>query len=496
MTISSTVRTAGPFTSGSSFAFAFKVFAQADVAVYRTVTSTGVVTTLALNTDYTVSLSADQDTNPGGTVTLNTALAAGQSLLIVSAVANTQSTDITNQSGFYPDVINDALDRATVQVQQVQGQANRGIRYPATEISLNAELPKASDRANQYLAFDSNGEVDIGGAVPDQRYYGAKTADPATRNDGSARVAGDLYYNSVANTMKVFNGSAWDTVTTTPVDGDKGDITLSGGAATYTIDNDAVTTVKILNANVTAAKLATDSVETAKIVNLAVTTGKIDNLAVTTGKIDNLAVTTSKIDNLAVTAGKIAAGAVTSAKLDTNIAISGTLGVTGAFTASGGLGGSLLQSDTKSASGTEVLFTGIPSWARKITIALNVVSTSGTSMLVIRAGTSGGIATTNYAAFGDVPGVANSGSYTSGFPFGGLNSLVAADSCHGVFTLVKIGNGNDWSGQGMLSKPAGTPRLLLSAGYVALSGTLDRVALTTNNGTDTFDNGSVTVVWE
>ncbi len=312
MTIASTVRTAGPFTSGSSFAFAFKVFAASDVAVYRTVTSTGVVTTLALNTDYTVSLNADQDGNPGGTVTLNTALAAGQTLLIASAVANTQSTDITNQSGFYPDVINDALDRATIQVQQVQQQANRGIRYPATEISLNAELPKASDRANQYLAFNSNGEVDIGGAVPDQRYYGAKTADPATRNDGSARVAGDLYYNSVANTMKVFNGSAWDTVTTTPVDGNKGDITLSAGASTYTINGDAVTTAKILNANVTAAKLATDSVETAKIVNLAVTTGKINNLA--------------------VTAGKIAAGAVTSAKLDTNIDIAGTLDVTGVAT--------------------------------------------------------------------------------------------------------------------------------------------------------------------
>ncbi len=302
MTIASTVRTAGPFTSGSSFAFAFKVFAQGDVAVYRTLVSTGVVTTLALTTDYTVALNADQDGNPGGTVTLNTALVAGQSLLIVSAVANTQSTDITNQSGFYPEVINDALDRATVQVQQVQVQANLGLRFPATEISLNAELPKASDRANQYLAFNSNGEVDIGGAVPDQRYYGSKTADPATRNDGSARSAGDLYYNSVTNTMKVFNGSAWDTVTTTPVDGDKGDITLSGGASTYTIDNDAVTTAKILNANVTAAKLATNSVETAKIVDLNVTTGKI------------------------------AAGAVTSAKLDTNIDIAGTLDVTGVGT--------------------------------------------------------------------------------------------------------------------------------------------------------------------
>ena len=324
MTISSTVRTAGPFTSGSSFAFAFKVFAQADVAVYRTVTSTGVVTTLALNTDYTVSLSADQDTNPGGTVTLNTALAAGQTLLIVSAVANTQSTDITNQSGFYPDVINDALDRATVQVQQVQGQANRGIRYPATEISLNAELPKASDRANQYLAFNSNGEVDIGGAVPDQRYYGAKTADPATRNDGSARVAGDLYYNSVANTMKVFNGSAWDTVTTTPVDGDKGDITLSGGASTYTIDNDVVTFAKMANI-ATDRLVGRDTASTGDPEALTVG-GGIEFTG--SGGIQTSAFTGDVTKSAGGTALTIANGAVTSAKLDTNIAIAGNLTMT------------------------------------------------------------------------------------------------------------------------------------------------------------------------
>lgn len=249
MTISSTTRVAGPFTgngTASAFPFAFKVFAAGDLDVLRTLTSTGVVTTLVLNSDYTVALNADQNTSPGGTVTLTGGnLATGTTLLIASGVDNTQQVDLTNQGGFYPEVINDALDRATIQVQQVQGQANRGIRYPDTEISLNAVLPKASDRANQYLAFDSTGAVDIGGAVPAQRYYGSKTSDPATRNDGTARQSGDLYFNSVANVMKVYNGSAWDTVTTTPVDGDKGDITISGGGATYTIDNGAVTSAKL-----------------------------------------------------------------------------------------------------------------------------------------------------------------------------------------------------------------------------------------------------------
>ena len=271
---------------------------------------------------------------------------------------------------------------------------------------------------------------------------------------------------------------------------------VNESVSTAMLQNDAVTTLKILNANVTAAKLATDSVETAKIVNLAVTTGKINDLAVTTGKINDLAVTTGKLDNLAVTAGKIAAGAVTSAKLDTNISVAGTLGVTGAFTASGGLGGSLIQSATAVASGTTQEFTGIPSWARRVTIAFNAISTTGTSVLVVRIGSSGGLQTTNYAAYADTLGLANSGLYTTGFPLGGLTTLGNTEICHGLFTLIKIGNGNDWVGHGLLSKPSNTPRLLMSAGRAFNGGVLDRVAITTHLGTDTFDSGSFTVTWE
>lgn len=323
MTISSTTRVAGPFTgngTASAFPFAFKVFAAADLAVYRTAIATGVVTTLTLTTDYTVTL-----TDTGGTVTLTGGnLATGQQLLIVSAVPQTQSVDLTNQGGFYPEVINDALDRATVQVQQVQVQANRSIRFPPTETGISAELPKASDRANQYLAFGADGSVDIGGAVPDQRYYGAKTSDPATRNDGTARVAGDLYFNSVANTMKVFNGSAWDTVTTTPVDGDKGDITLSGGASTYTIDNDVVTFAKMANI-ATDRLVGRDTASTGDPEALTVG-GGIEFTG--SGGIQTSAFTGDVTKSAGGTALTIANGAVTSAKLDTNIDIAGTLTMT------------------------------------------------------------------------------------------------------------------------------------------------------------------------
>jgi hypothetical protein len=241
MTISNTTRFAGPFVgngTASSFGFSFKVFSASDLAVYRTVTSTGIATTLALTTDYTVALNADQDSSPGGTVTLVAGnLASGLTLVIASAVPNTQQVILTNQGGFYPEVLNDALDKATAQVQQVQAQANRSISFPAAEVSAVGTLPIAVDRAGQYLAFDANGNVDIGGAVPDQRYYGGKTADPTTRNDGTAMQAGDLYYNTASNAMKVYSGTAWIAFTSAVTDGNKGDVVVSGGGATWTLDS-------------------------------------------------------------------------------------------------------------------------------------------------------------------------------------------------------------------------------------------------------------------
>lgn len=134
MTISSSVRKAGPFAGNdvtTEFPFTFKVFTTADVLVVRA-DSLGAEYTLVLTTDYTVSLNANQNTNPGGTVTKNTALATGDSLVISSKVGNLQPVDLTNGGGFYPEVINSALDRATIQIQQLDEKVDRSIKVTIT----------------------------------------------------------------------------------------------------------------------------------------------------------------------------------------------------------------------------------------------------------------------------------------------------------------------------------------------------------------------------
>lgn len=134
MTISSEVRKAGPFSGNditTSFPFAFKVFSTADVLVVLA-DSVGSETDLVEGVDYTVTLNANQNANPGGTVNKTTPLVTGEALVITSQVQNLQPTDLTNQGGFYPAVINAALDRATIQIQQLAEQLARSAKLPIT----------------------------------------------------------------------------------------------------------------------------------------------------------------------------------------------------------------------------------------------------------------------------------------------------------------------------------------------------------------------------
>lgn len=130
MTIYSEVRKAGPYDGNdvtTAFPFSFKVFSADDVVVILT-DPAGSETTLTAGVDYSVTLNADQDAAPGGTVNKVSALATGYLLTITSRVPNLQPLNLTNQGAFYPKVINDALDRLTILVQQVAEQVGRAIK--------------------------------------------------------------------------------------------------------------------------------------------------------------------------------------------------------------------------------------------------------------------------------------------------------------------------------------------------------------------------------
>jgi len=160
MTISSQNRQAGPYNGNditTNFAFAFKVFGASDLQVIKT-DSAGVESTLTLSTHYTVSLNADQDANPGGTVTMLTAPATGTKLTLTSVVTPLQSTDLTNQGGFYPKVITNALDKLTILLQQLFNASNRSIKFP---ISDNRDGTIHGARNGKLLGFDAVGDMSL-----------------------------------------------------------------------------------------------------------------------------------------------------------------------------------------------------------------------------------------------------------------------------------------------------------------------------------------------
>lgn len=129
MTINTSTRTAGPFTGNgvtSAFPFSYKVFARSDVLVARTVTATAVETVLTLDSDYTVVLNSDQNASPGGTIQMMIAPPVGTTLAATSNLLVVQNLDLTNNGGFYPKAINDALDRVVIFIQQLNARVGLG----------------------------------------------------------------------------------------------------------------------------------------------------------------------------------------------------------------------------------------------------------------------------------------------------------------------------------------------------------------------------------
>jgi hypothetical protein len=197
-------------------------------------------------------------------------------------------------------------------------------------------------------------------------------------------------------------------------------------------------------------------------------------------------VTTAKIADLNVTAPKLAA----SLDLSGKTVILPNNSVTPA-----NLTQKITSGTAVTASGTSVDFTGIPSWAKRITVVLQGVSTNGTSGLMIQVGTSSGFVTSGYSSVADgMSAGINPSNWTTGFgledPTGNSAGWFRNYTC----TLINISS-NNW----VFSTIGGITVVVavsLGGGNISLGGSLDRLRLTTLNGTDQFDAGSVNIVYE
>ncbi len=146
-----------------------------------------------------------------------------------------------------------------------------------------------------------------------------------------------------------------------------------------------------------------------------------------------------------------------------------------------------------STSGTSIDFTSIPSWVKRITVMFNGVSTNGSSLIQIQLG-NGSFTTTSYTSNASVMGSAGTASAlsTTGLLFD-AGTPSAATIRNGVLYILNQ-TGNTWisSNTGARTDSYG----IAGGGVIALGGTLDRIRITTVNGTDTFDAGSINILYE
>lgn len=154
----------------------------------------------------------------------------------------------------------------------------------------------------------------------------------------------------------------------------------------------------------------------------------------------------------------------------------------------------LVNSDTAkvTTSGTEIDFTAIPAWVKRITLMLSGVSTSGTANLRLQLGDADGVESSGYlGASSSLTTAVGTQNFTAGIDFF-TNS--APNVMHGQVVLTHMGS-NLWAITGALGHSNGAT-MTLAAGTKTLSATLDRVRLTTSNGSDTFDAGSANILYE
>jgi len=284
------------------------------------------------------------------------------------------------------------------------------------------------------------------------------------------------------------------------------------------------TAATITNGTITTALIPTLTAGTTTGTAGIFTSGTVATLNSTTGTIGTLNSTTGTIANLSTTlAGDFTISQGT-ATLATSGATAGTYGsvtaipfitvdakgritsaTTGTFSstpADGSITPAKLSqpftsgTSVNSTSGTAIDFTGIPSWVKRIEIMFSNVSNSGTANILVQLGDSGGIENTGYVSQAALVNVnVNTVGATNGII---IFTGEASSACSGILTLGYIDAGSNlWTAAGTFARPGGAvSSATFTGGYKSLSATLDRVRIVSSNGSDTFDAGTINIMYQ
>tara|TARA_R100001443_G_scaffold23095_1_gene35281 strand:- start:290 stop:1015 length:726 start_codon:yes stop_codon:yes gene_type:complete len=225
------------------------------------------------------------------------------------------------------------------------------------------------------------------------------------------------------------------------------------------IGDNEVKTVNILNANVTTDKIADDSVTLDKMAS-----GTDGNLITYDASGNPAAVSTGSLGNVLTSSG---AGAPPTMAMPSTI-----------------------TSDTSVGTGNTYDITGIPAGVRCVHILFEGVSTASTSEILVQLGDAGGIETSGYVSEGvhltngSVAGVVSS---TAGFL---MSYHGASQSLSGIMDLY-LKDAANFTWVSSHNARVATTIVLNGAGVKSLSAALTQIRITTVNGSQAFDAGTV-----
>lgn len=139
-------------------------------------------------------------------------------------------------------------------------------------------------------------------------------------------------------------------------------------------------------------------------------------------------------------------------------------------------------------------FTGIPSWVKRITILFQGLSVSATSPIQVQIGYQSPVTSSGYSGGVSIATSAVATlAYANGFYLNQQNAATWAHS--GSMTITNI-SGNTWVANSVVGNATTLVGTNVGGGFITLSGVLDRVRITTISTTDTFDAGSINILYE
>lgn len=537
MTVNTTTSRADYTGNGVTTAFTvpFYFLDVTHLTVLRTVIATGVSTTLALNVDYTVT---GAGVPAGGTVTCTVAPTATQKISILRNVPFTQLTDYVPNDPFPAESHERALDQLTMLAQQVNENLGRAITLPAATTGVSTGLPSA--QPSQLLGFNGTGSalttydpaslLTIAGSsgFSTQTFNGTGAQTAFTLSASPGAIANlEVFISGVRQrptTDYTLSDSTLTFVSGAPASGTGNILVRWGTTLGIGVPSDtSVTTAKIADANVTTAKIADGNVTLAKLAADAqfTDTTRIDVASAATVDLSTLAPNTRNINitgTTTITGFTIAVGRLYFVRFNAALTLTNNASIitqTGANIATAAGDTCIIRAtaantvevlcyakllvrgaSVASTSGTSIDFTGLPSWVKRITIQFSGVSTTGSSSYQVQIG-SGSFSTSGYSSVsggGSNAGALGCTGLTSGFAVTG-GTFTGANAFTGALVLTMITN-NTFVMQGNLCID-GTTVFLSAAGVSpTLGGALDRVRITTVGGTDTFDAGTINIMYE